>query len=247
MQVFQKGINRFLIALQFLTILPIKIKGIKEGDFGRALLYFPIVGVLIGIVLAIGLFLSPFLPNLVLASLILVLSIVITGGIHIDGFADTCDGFYGNREKEKVLEIMRDSHIGTMGVIGLISLLLLKFSLFVSIPENLLWKGLILMGGFSRWSQGLACLISSYPKKEGKGKFFVEYARKGDIIIGGLIVFTLFLSVARLKGLLVFFLSLLSVFLFIEYAKRRIGGMTGDTIGAASEIGEISVLFFFSL
>ena len=96
--------RRFLIALQFLTIFPVKIRSEIEGkDFGASLLYFPIVGLIIGLLLffsALSLF---FLPTLVKAAVILIISILISGGIHLDGFADTCDGFYGNKSVEKIL------------------------------------------------------------------------------------------------------------------------------------------------
>ncbi|CAD7776777.1 Adenosylcobinamide-GDP ribazoletransferase [Candidatus Methanoperedenaceae archaeon GB50] len=89
--------KKILIALQFLTIFPVEIKSIKEEEFGKSLLYFPIVGALIGIVLALALFVLDFLPNLIKCSLILIISIVISGGIHLEGFSDTCDGLYGGR------------------------------------------------------------------------------------------------------------------------------------------------------
>ena len=237
--------KRFLIDLQFLTLLPIKIKSeIKEDDFGRSLLYFPIIGLLIGILLSLILFLFSFLPNSVLSAVILIVAITVTGGIHLDGFADTCDGFYGDKPKEKILEIMRDSRIGVMGVIGIVTLLLLKFTLIVSIPRDFLWRSLILMATFSRWSQGLACLVSKYARSEGKAKFFIEYANRKDIIAGSLFTVALFLLMAKLKGILIFALALLCLLLFIRYIKRKIGGMTGDTIGATSEIAEALILFF---
>jgi len=188
-----------------------------------------------------------FLPNLIRAAFILIVSIIVTGGIHLDGFADTCDGFYGLKPKEKILEIMHDSRIGVMGVIGIISLLLLKFTLIVSLPKDLLYKSLILMATFARWSQVLCCYTSNYARKDGKAKFFVEYAKGKDVIIGGLLILALFLSMAKLKGILVFILMLLSVLLFIQYVKRKIGGMTGDTIGAISEVAEVVILFFVIL
>lgn len=237
--------KRFLIALQFLTVLPIKITSeIAEEDFGGSLLYFPVVGMLIGIVPAGMVLLLGFLPNFVLSVLILIISIVITGGIHLDGFADTCDGFCGQWPKEKILEIMRDSRIGTMGVVGVICLLLLKFTLIVSIPENVLWKLLIMMAVFARWSQVLACCASDYARGEGKAKCFVEHARKPALLVGSIFTVFLFLLSMRFKGIVLFVPSFAVVFLFINYAKRKIGGMTGDTIGATSEIAEIAVLFF---
>ena len=159
--------KRFLIALQFLTILPFNIKGkIEEKDFGRSLIYFPIVGLLIGLFLASIAYISAFLPSLVISVLILAAWMAITGGIHLDGFADTCDGFYGNRPKEDILKIMRDSRIGTMGAAGVVMLLLFKFATLSSIRPEDLWKVLIMTVVFARWSQVLACSISKYVRDE---------------------------------------------------------------------------------
>ncbi len=235
--------NYFLIALQFLTIFPIKIKSeIQEKDFGASLLYFPFVGLLIGLFLASSAFLFSFLPGLVRGAFILIISIIITGGIHLDGFADVCDGFYGNRPKEKILEIMRDSRIGVMGAIGIFSLLLLKFGIIASLPDAVLWKALIEMAVFARWSQALVCSISCYARSEGKAGYFIGYARKKDVFIGSIFTLGLFLLLMQLKGVILFFLSMLSVLLFLHYIRKKIGGMTGDTIGAVSEFSEVITL-----
>ncbi|MCK4463614.1 MAG: adenosylcobinamide-GDP ribazoletransferase [Candidatus Omnitrophica bacterium] len=236
--------KKFLIALQFLTILPVKIRqNIKKEDYGKSLLYFPIIGLLIGLVLSLTLFLFDFLPDLVMGTVILIISIIITGGIHLDGFADTCDAFYGSKPKEEMLRIMRDSRIGVMGVLGLASLLLLKFSLIVSTPRDILWKSLIMMVVFARWSQVLACFTSDYARKEGKAKYFIAYNSKKEFFIGGFFTIALFLLLMKLNGFILFVLSLLPIFVFINYIKKKIGGMTGDTIGATSEIAEVVVLF----
>ncbi len=237
--------KRFLVALQFLTILPVKIsQSLNKEDFGKSLLYFPVIGLGIGLVLLLTLFLFGFLPNLIISVLVLIISIIITGGIHLDGFADTCDGFYGSKSKEKTLKIMRDSRIGVIGVIGVVSLLLLKFTLIVSIPRDILWKSLIMMAVFARWSQVLACYTSNYARKEGKAKYFIEYVSLNELLIGGFFTIILFLLLMKLNGFILFVLSLLPIFVFINYVKKRIGGMTGDTIGATNEIAEIAILFF---
>lgn len=233
----------FLLSLQFLTIFPVKIRTtIQERDFGKALLYFPLIGLLIGAVLSVAAAVLGFLPPLIKAAWVLILSIIISGGIHLDGLADTSDGFYGNKPKERILEIMRDSRIGVMGVLGIVSILLLKFVFMASFEQAFLWKALLMMAAFSRWSQALACSMSSYARREGKGRPFIEYARPRDAIIGGLCTFALFLFLAKLSGVLVFLSALAAVLLFIWYIKGRIGGMTGDTIGATSEIAEVLVL-----
>jgi adenosylcobinamide-GDP ribazoletransferase len=234
----------FLIALQFLTIFPVKIKSeIKNEEFGLSLFYFPLVGLAIGLVLSSSAILFSFLPVLVKGVLILIVSVIITGGIHLDGFADTCDGFYGDKPKEKILEIMRDSRIGAMGAMGLILLLLFKFSLIVNLQGVILWKALIEMAVFSRWSQVLACGITPCARQEGKANYFIKYSSKRILILEGVFTVVLFLLMAGLKGVFLFILPFLCVLLFMQYVKRRIGGMTGDTIGAISEIAEVSVLF----
>ena len=237
--------KRFLIALQFLTVLPVKIKSeIAKEDFGGSLLYFPVVGMLIGLLPAGMVLLLGFLPNPVVGVLILIISIVITGGIHLDGFADTCDGFYGQWPKEKILEIMRDSRVGVMGAAGIFCLLALKLTLIISLPPNVLWKVLIMTTVFARWSQVLACCTSDYAREEGKGKCFVSHAGKASFFAGSIFTVVLFLLLMKLEGLILLVISLPAVLLFIRYAKKKIGGMTGDTIGATSEIAEIAVLFF---
>ncbi len=237
--------KHFLIALQFLTTLPVSIKSkIKHKDFGSSLLYFPVIGLLIGILLAMSVFLFAFLPNLVRGAAILIISVVVSGGIHLDGFADTCDGFYGNKPKERILAIMRDSHIGAMGALGIICLLILKFSLIVSFQSEILWRVLIAMAVFSRWTQVLACKTYPYVRKEGKAKHFIEQASKLTVFTGGAFTLVLFLLLLQLKGLALFSLSTAIVFLFLRFIKKKLGGMTGDTIGAASEVGEVLILLF---
>lgn len=238
--------RRFIIALQFLTIFPVKIrKDLKKEDFGKSLIYFPFSGMLIGLFLVLILYLFAFLPHLVTIAIVLIASIVITGGMHLDGFADTCDGFYAGRSKEEILAIMRDSRIGTMGVIGIFCLLLLKFALLASIQENILWKPLIMMPLFARWAQLFLCYISKYAREEGKARFFIEYADRKSLILGSIFSVGIFLLLTSLRGLILFFLSTLAVILFMYYVKRRLGGMTGDTIGAASEIAEVALLLSF--
>lgn len=237
--------KRLLVALQFLTIIPFKIKGkVEDKDLGRSLIYFPIVGLLIGLFLAGIAYISSSLPPLIMSVLILSAWVIITGGIHLDGLADTCDGFYGNRPKEDILKIMRDSRIGTMGAAGIALTLLFKFAVLSSIRPEYLWKVLIIAVVFARWSQAFACVTSKYARNEGKAKYFIEYAKKGDVFTGA--VFALLLSwlFMGIRGVILFVIMSVVVFIFIQYAKRKIGGMTGDTIGATNEIAESATLLF---
>lgn len=235
--------RHFLIALQFLTIFPIRLKAVEEREFGKSLAYFPLVGTVIGLILALSLYLlSQILPDIVACLLVLIILVVITGAIHLDGFADTCDGFCGSRPKDKVLEIMRDSHIGVMGAMGLILILLLKFSLFYSIPYFLLGKTLVIMTTLGRWFQVLACYLSNYAPDEGKGKYFVEYVKKRELIFSALFSLAVVVSVMSGKGIALFILAIIIMLPIIRYVKRRIGGMSGDTIGAVGEASEVLIL-----
>ncbi len=235
--------KHLLIAFQFLTVLPLKIcVEIKGEDYGKSLVYFPAVGMVIGVTLSAISLCCGFLPVPVLGVIVLIFSTFLTGALHLDGFADTCDGFYGSRTREETLRIMRDSRVGVMGVVGVILLLLLKFALIIGIPRDILWQSLITMCCLARWTQATGCLLP-YARNEGKAGLFIKYARKKDIIIGGIFTIIIFSALFGLKGIIIFFSSLIPALIFICHAKSKIGGMTGDTIGAVSEITEVSTLF----
>lgn len=238
--------RQFLIALQFLAIFPIKIRpqeSISPKDFGKSLIWFPLVGAIIGIILAAVFNILFMFPNIVRISLVLIFSFIITGGIHLDGFADTCDGLYGFSKKEKALQIMRDSHIGAIGAISLILLILFKFSLLASFHQDILWAYLILMPTFGRFMQSLACISSKYAREEGKAKYFIEYAQIKEIVFGLIFTLVLFCLLLKINGLILFLISLALIYPVILYINKRIDGMTGDTIGAVSEVAEVVFLF----
>ena len=235
--------REFLIALQFLTTLPVKIeRKIKEEEYGRSLGWFPAAGITIGIVLVSVSYIFGFLPSLALAAVILAASVLITGGIHLDGFADTCDSLAGFTTKERDLEIMRDSRVSAMGAIGILTLLPLTLSLLAGIPKDGLWKALIVMPAFARWSQALACYSSKYARADGKAKYFIEHAGRREVITGAIVTLILALLLMNVEGVGIFLISFFLILLFITFINRKFGGMTGDTIGAVNEIAEVLVL-----
>jgi len=235
--------KKLLIAVQFLTVLPVKIAGeIRNNEYGESLVWFPVVGAFIGLFLGGCITIISPLPNFVAAALLVVLSVMITGGLHLDGLADTCDGFLSGKTREKVLEIMDDSRLGAMGAIGIVSVLLLKFSCLASLHVTFLWKALVLSCLFSRWAQLFACYASSYAREHGKAKYFIEYVQKKEIIIGSVFTLTVFMLLCGIKGLLLFFLAFCLMAGCMLFITKKIGGMTGDTIGAVSEFSEVSIL-----
>lgn len=238
--------KEFLIAFQFLTAFPVKLKSaVNKRDFAAALMWFPVVGMLIGLSLALIFLLSRELSNLVSAALVLIGSIILTGALHLDGFADTCDGFYGHIPKTRRLEIMRDPHLGAMGTIGIVMILLFKFSLIAALAQKLFWQPLVAMTVFGRYSQVLACFLSRCARKTGKGRFFIEYAGEREIVITSIFTLLLLALLMQAAGVIVFFLSIVCVLPIIKFLNRKINGATGDTIGAINELAEVFILIFF--
>ncbi|MFH1394550.1 MAG: adenosylcobinamide-GDP ribazoletransferase [Candidatus Omnitrophota bacterium] len=237
--------KHFILAVQFLTILPVKIKAkITSRDLGKALTYFPMVGAVIGSLSAVTYIAFSFLSKDIGVAMVLIVSSVLTGAIHLDGFGDACDGFYGTNSKEKVLDIMRDSRIGAIGVIGLICLFLLKFVLLMSVPPNIFWKTIIVMTMFARWIQVAVCFRFDYVREEGKAKSFMDYVTKKEFFLATVFLISFVFVLTGVKGIAIVLISTLPVMFFTKRVKKRITGMTGDTIGAASEIAEITFLLF---
>ena len=234
--------------------------------------WFPIIGLLIGFMLTfVYIPVTRFFPHLVADAIILIIYIVITGGFHLDGFADTCDGIFGGSTREKRLDIMRDSRTGSYGALCLICTVGLKYVCLVSIdPEavaglsfisdhttikdlNPLYlyacekgKVLLFMCAIGRWSQILGAALSSYARDGGgTGKIIVENVKMRHALFSSLIPGILIFLFCGIKGIFIFFIVFFAVTLFVSYIKKKIGGMTGDTLGALNEVSELTVLLSF--
>ena len=146
----------FLIALQFLTRIPVKIKDkIEDRDYGYSMAWFPAVGLVLGGILALAFKLAVFLFNPAIAVLLVItIYMFLTGALHIDGLSDAGDGLYGGKgDKVKTLEIMKDSRIGTIGALALVLDIGLRFALLSSLPVSRIPASLILMAVLGRWGQ----------------------------------------------------------------------------------------------
>ena len=231
-------IKSFLSAIGFLTILPVKKTGIKNSAS-----FFPLVGLFIGGFLISVNYLGSFLfSKNVVDMLVMVSLVILTGGLHLDGFADICDGFYAGKDKNDILRIMDDAHIGAMGVIGIFCILGLKFFALQSIPQKILYPSLLLFPILSRWNLVFACTISKPAKNEGLGKIFIDTVSKKDFFIATIVAVSISFLIFELKGffiqIAVFFVS----FIFLKLISKKIGGITGDILGALNEIIETLVL-----
>lgn len=232
----------FLQAVQFLTILPLP-RGKGKLNLARAMFYFPLVGFLIGVLsLLIAHALSLHIFVRLHALSLVTFSLLLSGGLHLDGFADFCDGFFGAREKDEVLRIMRDPRVGVWAVLGVCLLLFWKWELLASVPGR---SGVFLLAlTASRWVPVVLAYFLPYARKEEPG-LGGEVAQK--VTVRELTGATAFLALVTffLKGPgVICFLALLPFLAGAGWLfKKGVGGVTGDLLGAASEATELYVLF----
>jgi adenosylcobinamide-GDP ribazoletransferase len=242
----------FLAALRFLTIIPLPgRRELSREEFRRSVVYFPVVGIIIGLVLAgLNWLLSLILPSAVVNALLLVALVVITGALHVDGFMDTCDGLGGQQTPESRWKIMSDSRVGGFGVVGAILLLLVKYASLNSVPPALMAATLVLMPMLGRWAMVYAIFAYPYAKPSGLGVVFQQRAgwRRFNVAtivtLGIAMVLAWWMDTAYfyLVGLVIMGGVWIIVMLAATYLKRRLAGLTGDTYGALNEIAEVFVL-----
>ncbi|MFH1202264.1 MAG: adenosylcobinamide-GDP ribazoletransferase [Candidatus Omnitrophota bacterium] len=234
-----------LLAIQFLTIIPVKIKNVTDKNFANSMVYFPVAGLLIGLILAaIAHLLSILNFQYFVSNIILVISLVIiTGGIHLDGLSDTSDALLSRKDKDEMLRIMRDSHIGVMGALSIICIILLKISFLSSINSPSKFVSLVLMCTLSRWSLVLMMFSFPYAREEGKAKVFVQGVNLKILTLATVIALGIAVSVWQLKGLLIFALTAIGSYVIGKSINDKIKGLTGDSLGAINELIEVIILF----
>ena len=235
---------RFLAALQFLTIVPVPWRReVRPEDLARSTSYFPLVGLIIGLVLAFLNWLLGFLlPSAVVNVLLIIFLVVISGALHLDGLADTCDGLAGHKTAQARLEVMRDSHVGAFGVIGVCCLLLVKYISLNNVPENLMMATLVLMPVLSRWAMAYAIFAYPYARPSGLGQVFKQGTTWLRLLWATLIALVVAVGVARWAGLAIMAGVWIIAIIMATCLKGKFSGLTGDSYGAINEVAEVSVL-----
>ena len=233
--------DRFLAAVGFLTILPLPGRtGTDEQALAGSLWFSPIVGLLIGALAASAAWLlGAILPLPVVAVLLVLILLAASGGLHMDGLADTADGFFSARPRERILAIMRDSRVGAMGVMAIVLTLALKIAALASFPIENLWIPALLMPLAGRCVLVLLTAIQPYARSEGglATPFYAGAAKPSAA--WALTVFTVTAwLVAGPAGLVAMAGVMVGSLLFTVHCKHKIGGATGDTLGAACELAE---------
>ncbi|MDD5599755.1 MAG: adenosylcobinamide-GDP ribazoletransferase, partial [Victivallaceae bacterium] len=234
--------RRFFGALTLLTVMPVPGYKPAEKDIAHSKAFFPFVGLLVGII-ACGAakVLICFAPPAITAVIIVILLAAASKGFHLDGLADTADGFFSSRPREQMLEIMRDSRIGSMGVVALITVLGLKGAGFFSLATPDIPSAALFSAVAGRCGMTFYVFISQYAREEGLGKVTFRY--KSPLCLIWILAFlagTGWLLFGN-RGLIIAGTVIVFVILWSLYTRRQIGGATGDTLGACEELCEMLI------
>jgi adenosylcobinamide-GDP ribazoletransferase len=234
----------FFIAMQFLTIIPIPCANEwQEREMGRSMRWFPLAGLAIGALLAgLDRLLSGFLPSQLTALLLVTALAIITGALHLDGVADVCDGLGARGGRERFLAVMKDSATGAIGVVGVVLVLLLKYQALLCLPDRLRTGAIILFPAAARFSQVLLTAGARRARSDGLGAAFASGAGSLEMVIAAATVVASAWLLLGPPGIVCTAVAAVTALLARTYFERRLGGITGDIVGATSEVAEILCL-----
>lgn len=250
----------FLLAVGFFTRAPVpSLADFQESDLNHTAKYFPLVGIMVGLVGAGSFALSmQFLPQNIAVLISMAVTIYLTGAFHEDGLADSADGLGGGWERERILTIMQDSRLGTYGAVALCLMLFAKFQLLNSLNSYFVPFTLVAAHAFSRLCAVYIMATLTYTKPEGKAKPLATQISHADLILATLfgclplVLLACFVNpwlngnLAWPKfGLCLFLPMAISWIWWRAKIKQWLGGYTGDTLGAAQQITELAFYFGF--
>ena len=250
----QKQWRYFLLALGFFTRIPVpSFADFQETELNQSIKYFPLIGIIIGCLGALIFYLASFILPQALAVLIsMAATIFATGAFHEDGLADSADGLGGGWQREQVLAIMQDSRLGTYGAVALFFALMTKFQLLVAMHANTMMMFLICAHALSRLSAVWLMVALPYVKSSGKSKPLATEISRVDCWLAnlfGLLPLLVLLWVIQITAqnwqvtlaYVCWLVGLIGAgwFWWLLLLKRKLGGYTGDTLGAMQQISEI--------
>jgi adenosylcobinamide-GDP ribazoletransferase len=213
-----------------------------EKELGQAAMFFPLVGAFVGAGGALlHAALLKFLPPSTCALLTLVYFSFITNAFHEDGLADSFDGFGGGWTRERALEIMRDSRVGTFGALALVFLALAKYNFLSSLDPSVVWRWLIVAQAAARWTTLPLCLWLPYAREEGQGKLVARRLSYGGTAIATLTLVATLALLNRREAAVAGAVAVAAPLLTGWYYRRRIGGVTGDCLGATNQLTEVAL------
>lgn len=239
----------FWAMLSFISRLPVPARwsqGLEFEQYSRGIVMFPLIGVVLGGLTGLVFMALQTWCGIPLAALFSVLTLaLLTGGFHLDGLADTCDGVFSARRRERMLEIMRDSRLGTHGGLALIFVLLAK----VLVVSELALRGTPMLAALTTAcvaGRGTAVLLMyrhRYAREEGLGNVFIgKVTGRQTCVTLGLAAILAAVLLPGMRGVAALVVAMVAIFILGQLLKRTLGGQTGDTLGAAIELGELIFL-----
>lgn len=236
--------DELLAAFQFLTRLPVPSPRYSTDLMSRAGKFFPLVGLIVGSLAALLYsVLAQTLPRSLLALVILTFLVLLTGGFHEDALADAADGFGGAWNRERVLEIMRDSRVGSYGAIAIGLSLLWRFVLLVNLPDARFGIYVIAAHVLCRWTALPLSHVLPPARTDGSGVTIAQRTSRTDLIIGSILMLLAVTACLKSSAWLPIAATIVVVLLSGKYFQRRLGGVTGDCFGVSNQLSEIAVYF----
>ena len=236
----------FLAAVQFLTVAPPLVRRpFTAEELGRAVGYFPLIGLAIGgFLVGLDRLLTLFLPSSVTSALVLTGWILCSGALHLDGFLDSCDGLFGGRTPEERLRILRDERIGAFAAIGGFLLLLIQFQSLAALSSRS--EALLLAPVVGRWGMAVAVVAFPYARAEGLGRALKDHAGWLQALLASATAALAAWFAGGRHGPLILVLSGSLLWLVVRFVLARLPGLTGDIYGALCQLLEVLVLVAFN-
>jgi adenosylcobinamide-GDP ribazoletransferase len=240
-------VRSLLAAIAFLTRIPIGEAAFDANDVAHSAGWFPLIGALLGAAYSgIAWALEPHLPAVLIAVLLVTVDALATGALHFDGLADMADGFGGGKTRDDVLRIMRDHAIGSYGGLALVLVVALRLAAYSSLlaqPTDRNWMvALIVTPALGRWSILLLTAMLPYARQ---GISVAGYIERQSLVWGTLVVMVILIAAISMRAWIAAGIIVVVTGLFGSYCRRRIGGITGDTLGANLQICESAALITF--
>ena len=233
----------FLEAVRFLTFIPLPARDTSLEEAGRSTAFFPLVGMLLGSILVLAdALLGKIWSRPLVSAVLVVLWVILTGGLHLDGLADTVDGLRGGRGREERLAIMKDSRLGTFGGVAVFCLLALKLALVNELGPAWGGRGLLLAPTLGRWAMVYGIWAFPSARPGGMGSLFKEHSGLRGLVLATALALVVAFLFFHLWGLAILGGLWLAAALLGRTFTRALGGLTGDTYGALCEMSEVLVL-----
>ena len=234
----------FVVAMQFLTIIPLPFRfEWHKDDLGRSLALFPLAGLTIGALLAgIDRLTAPLLARPLNDLLLITILAIVTGALHLDGLADVCDGIAARGGRERFLAVMKDSNVGAIGAVGLILGILLKWQALAAVPADLKWRTLLLFPALARYCQVQTIVGGRNARQDGLGSHIIAGSGPVQLLTALFIGATFSWWLLGVAGVIAMAAVMLASWLMRAWFNHKLGGITGDVIGCGNELMEILAL-----